>query len=172
MCIRYSYNTIKDCIVDCENAKTTGYGILITGGDRNVICNNVIVNTPFNGIMLYPSVSNTIVDNNKLYDTAEKATQKYQLYIVGTTDKPCNDNIVANNIVKGDATGATLQYGNKVTLKGNVIVDNSDTSYSIYVAGIETVIFIDNDVNKAPTYSSNVTNRIVKNNVVNNAFVA
>lgn len=97
-----AYNTINknnaSCPADADHPELGGTGVVILGGVRDVIRNNVIVgnrgNTPFaGGVVLEPGIGGTPAEHNKVIDNLIKKNKPANVI----DNSGSNTNIIKNN---------------------------------------------------------------------------
>jgi len=102
-----SNNVIKGnkCLYDGPNIRT---GILVNGGDYNIVDGNDIKRMSWSGIYLRAGADKNMVEDNLVVESAE-----YGIYIEGAD---CKENCIKNNNLEGNRAGAIWNGGTGTVL--------------------------------------------------------
>ena len=106
-------NTIRGNLIE----DSAGNGITVTGGSRNLITGNTIVNNGTDGIRVFTSVSSLNCDDN-VVDSNSAQGNRYGLIIASSQ---CHRTVVGDNNFTGNSSGAILDNGT------DTIYTSSDT---------------------------------------------
>lgn len=135
----YLSGTSRASIIGNVSVANTRDGLNLSSCSYNVVSGNVFANAgaSYNGIGLYGTTNNTLIDSNQLIDTQGSPTQKYGVRENDTADY----NIIKDNKFYNNVTSAVLIIGSNTKVSHNTGYITENSGLATVLNGTTSIIF-------------------------------